>query len=38
MRAGIVFVLLYFAFDRLAAAMGSTRGEMGLVVCALIDA
>lgn len=38
MRAGIVFVLLYFAFDRLAAAMGSTRGEAGLVVCALIVA
>jgi membrane protease YdiL (CAAX protease family) len=36
MRAGIVFVLLYFAFDRLAAALGSTRGESGLVVCAVI--
>lgn len=38
MRAGIVFVVLYFAFDRLAASLGSTRGEAGLVVCAVVVA
>jgi membrane protease YdiL (CAAX protease family) len=38
MRAGITFVLMYFAFDRLAAALGSTRGEAGLVVCAVVVA
>jgi membrane protease YdiL (CAAX protease family) len=34
MRAAIAFVLIYLAFDRLAAALGSTRGEWGLAVCA----
>ncbi len=29
-------MLLYAAFDRLAAALGSTRGEAGLVVCAAV--
>ena len=38
MRAGIVFVLLYFAFDRLATLLDSTRGEAGLVVCAVVVA
>ena len=38
MRTIIAFVLMYFAFDRLAAAMGSTRGEAGLVICAVIVA
>jgi membrane protease YdiL (CAAX protease family) len=28
--------VLYVAFDRLAAALGSTRGEAGLVVCAVV--
>jgi membrane protease YdiL (CAAX protease family) len=36
MRTGVAFVLMYFAFDRLAAALGSTRGEAGLVVCVLV--
>jgi membrane protease YdiL (CAAX protease family) len=36
MRAAIVFVLLYFVFDRLAAALDSTRGEAGLVVGGVI--
>ena len=38
MRAGIAFVLMYFAFDTLATALGSTRGEAGLVVCAVVVA
>ena len=38
MRAGIAFVLMYFAFDRLAAALGSTRGEAGFIVCVVIVA
>src|SRR5262245_13505574 len=38
MRAAVAFVLMYFAFDRLATALGSTRGEAGLVVCAVIVA
>jgi hypothetical protein len=38
MRAGLAFVVIYFAFDRLAAATGSTRGEVGLAVCAVIVA
>lgn len=36
MRAGLAFVLIFFAFDRLAAALGSTRGEWGLVVCSVV--
>jgi membrane protease YdiL (CAAX protease family) len=36
MRAAFAFVLIYLAFDRLAAALGSTRGEWGLVVCAAV--
>lgn len=36
MRAALAFVLLYLALDRLAAALGSTRGEWGLVVCAAV--
>jgi membrane protease YdiL (CAAX protease family) len=36
MRAAIAFVLMYFTFDRLAAVLGSTRGEAGLVVCAAV--
>ena len=36
MHAAILFVLIYFAFDRLAAALGSTRGEAGLVVAAVV--
>jgi membrane protease YdiL (CAAX protease family) len=36
MRVAITFVLLYLALDRLAAALGSTRGEWGLVVCAVV--
>lgn len=36
MRAALAFVLIYFMFDRLAAALGSTRGEWGLVVCAAV--
>ncbi len=38
MRTIVAFVLMYFAFDRLAAQLGSTRGEAGLVVCAVIVA
>jgi membrane protease YdiL (CAAX protease family) len=38
MRVAVIFVLLYFVFDRLAAALGSTRGEAGLVVGAVIVA
>ena len=38
MRTAIAFVLLYFVFDRLAAALGSTRGEAGLAVGAAIVA
>jgi membrane protease YdiL (CAAX protease family) len=37
-RAAIAFVVMYFAFDRLAVALQSTRGEAGLVVCAAIVA
>ena len=36
MRAGIAFVLLYLALDRVATWLGSTRGEWGLVVCAVV--
>ena len=36
MRAAILFVLIYFAFDRLAVALGSARGEAGLVVAAAV--
>jgi len=36
MRAAIAFVLLYFAFDRLATAVGSTRGEAGWLVGGVI--
>jgi membrane protease YdiL (CAAX protease family) len=36
MRAAIAFVLIYAAFDRLAIALGSTRGEAGIIVCAAI--
>jgi membrane protease YdiL (CAAX protease family) len=36
MRAAIAFVAIYFVLDRLAAALGSTRGEWGLVVCAVV--
>jgi membrane protease YdiL (CAAX protease family) len=36
MRVAIAFVLLYLALDRLAAALGSTRGEWGLVVCPVV--
>lgn len=36
MRVAIAFVLLYLALDRLAAWLGSTRGEWGLVVCAVV--
>ncbi len=36
MRVAFTFVLLYLALDRLAAALGSTRGEWGLVVCAAV--
>jgi membrane protease YdiL (CAAX protease family) len=38
MRTGVAFVLLYFVFDRLAAALGSTRGEAGVVVAAVVIA
>ena len=38
MRAAMVFVLLYFIFDRLATALGSMRGEAGLIVGAVIVA
>lgn len=38
MRAAIAFVLLYFAFDRLATALGSMRGEAGWLVCVVIVA
>ena len=38
MRIGVAFVLLYLVFDRLAAALGSTRGEAGLVVGAVVIA
>jgi len=34
MHAAILFI--YFAFDRLAASLGSTRGEAGLVVAAVV--
>lgn len=36
MRAAILFVLLYFVFDRLAAVLDSTRGEAGVIVGAVI--
>jgi membrane protease YdiL (CAAX protease family) len=36
MRVAVVFVVVYLAFDRLAAALGSTRGERGLVVSAAV--
>lgn len=36
MRAALAFVLIYLSFDRLAAALGSTRGEAGLAVCAAV--
>jgi hypothetical protein len=29
---------MYFAFDRLAAALGSTRGEAGLIACMFVVA
>ncbi len=38
MRTSLAFVVMYVAFDRLAAAVGSTRGEAGLVVCAVMVA
>lgn len=38
MRTGVAFVLLYFVFDRLAAALGKTRGEAGLVVGSVVIA
>lgn len=38
MRAAISFVLIYVAFDRLAAALGSVRGEAGVLVCAVVVA
>jgi membrane protease YdiL (CAAX protease family) len=38
MRAAILFVLIYVAFDRLAAALGSMRGEAGVLVCAVVVA
>lgn len=36
MRASIAFVVVWLAFDRAANALGSTRGERGLAVCALV--
>lgn len=35
-RTTIAFAVIYVVFDRLAAVLGSTRGEWGLVVCAVI--
>ncbi len=36
MRVAIAFVVLYLTLDRLAAGLGSTRGEAGLVVSAVV--
>lgn len=38
MRVAVAFVLLWLVFDRAAALLGSTRGEAGLLVCALVVA
>lgn len=36
MRTALAFAIIYLVFDRLAAALGSNRGEWGLVVCAAV--
>jgi membrane protease YdiL (CAAX protease family) len=36
LKPTLSFVMLYVAFDRLAAMLGSTRGEAGLAVCAVV--
>jgi membrane protease YdiL (CAAX protease family) len=36
MRVAVAFVLLWIVFDRVAALLGSMRGEAGLAVCALV--
>lgn len=38
MRVAAAFVLVWIVFDRGAVLLGSTRGEAGLVVCALVIA
>lgn len=38
MRVAVAFFLLWIVFDRVAALLGSTRGEAGLAVCALVVA
>lgn len=35
-RVGAAFVFIYLVFDRLATALGSTRGEWGVVVAAVV--
>jgi membrane protease YdiL (CAAX protease family) len=35
-RATIAFAVIYVVFDRFAVALGSMRGEWGLVVCAVV--
>jgi hypothetical protein len=36
MRASVAFILVWLIFDRTANALGSVRGEYGLVVCAIV--